>query len=251
MPAFPPEHVAREGTDRGCDRTMKAGDIERFRHAAEGAGSLPDLKALFAATLKPFGVTGFAVGHIAGGGRPITMFMATWPPALMELYAMGGFIGDDPAVSWTKAESAPLRWHSRPGGSFEDHRVLAAFQQFGYEEGLVVPVHGPGDARGCAALLALHLDLSPPLEANVVEMSRQCYRVARRLADRQAGRMTLPPRERAALTLVAQGFEDAAIGAALGITRVSAHVYVERAKRRLGARSRAQAVAIALADGLI
>lgn len=52
-----------------------------------------------------------------------------------------------------------------------------------------------------------------------------------------------------ALALVARGLDDAAIGDALGVTRASAHMYVERAKRRLGAGTRAQAVATALAEG--
>lgn len=228
-----------------------SGEAERFRHAAESVATLADLKVLFAATLKPFGVTGFAVGHLAGGGRPTSIFIGTWPPALMESYAMGAFINDDPGVAWARVHAAPLRWDGRPGGGHEDDRVVQAFRSFGFAEGLVVPVHGPGDARGCAALLAGRLDVRPAQEATVAGMCRAAYRVARRLHDRQAGRTGLPPRERAALALVAQGFEDAAIGAALGITRISAHVYVERAKRRLGAKTRAQAVAIAIADGVL
>lgn len=63
--------------------------------------------------------------------------------------------------------------------------------------------------------------------------------------------MTLTARERDVLVLVARGCDDAEIGNTLGLTKTTAHSYVERAKRRLGAATRAQAVATALMQGLI
>jgi DNA-binding CsgD family transcriptional regulator len=60
----------------------------------------------------------------------------------------------------------------------------------------------------------------------------------------------LSPRERDCLAYVAQGFSDGEIAERLSITQSTAHFYVEKAKRKLGARSRAQAVAHLIASGL-
>ena len=53
------------------------------------------------------------------------------------------------------------------------------------------------------------------------------------------------------IALVAAGKSDAGIAAALGITRSTAHEYVESARRRLKSATRAQMVARACFFGLV
>ncbi len=60
----------------------------------------------------------------------------------------------------------------------------------------------------------------------------------------------LSPRERDCLAYVAQGFSDAEIAQRLSITQSTAHFYIEKAKGKLGAKTRAQAVAHLIASGL-
>jgi DNA-binding CsgD family transcriptional regulator len=60
----------------------------------------------------------------------------------------------------------------------------------------------------------------------------------------------LSARERDCLSFVAQGMSDADIAAKLAIAPSTAHFYVEKAKRKLGAKTRAQAVAHLIAAGL-
>ncbi len=61
----------------------------------------------------------------------------------------------------------------------------------------------------------------------------------------------LSAREQQALTLVADGQDDTAIALIMSISTSTAHAHVERAKRRLGANTRAQAVAMAIKANLI
>jgi DNA-binding CsgD family transcriptional regulator len=68
------------------------------------------------------------------------------------------------------------------------------------------------------------------------------------MAAARAG--VLSPRERDCLAFVAQGFSDAEIAERLSLTRSTVHFYIEKAKRKLGARTRAQAVAHLVASGL-
>ncbi len=206
---------------------------------------------LFVNATASIGVAGFAVGHLKGGGRPTTLFLSTWPRRLLELYAINAFMVDDPVVCGAVVSSEPFEWPDRTVGRGYENRVLDTFRQFGFGSGLAVPVHGPKDARGVVALLARQGQFPAHNRLEQIEIAHSCYLVARRLHDRSAGRAKLSPRERQALSLVAKGFDDTSIATALGVTRTSAHAYVERAKRRVGARTRAQAVAIAVADDLI
>ncbi len=58
-------------------------------------------------------------------------------------------------------------------------------------------------------------------------------------------------REREVLALLARGSTDAQIAEALGLSPATVQTHVRNAKAKLGARTRAQAVALALVSGLI
>ena len=225
--------------------------VARFRADAESLASLRELEALFVAAATSVGVAGFAIGHLQGGDRPTTLFLSTWPRRLLELYAINAFMVDDPVVRGAVVTSDPFEWPDPDLGSSYGNRVLDTFHRFGFASGLAVPVHGPKDARGVVALLARRRPFPMAGRVALIELARSCYLVARRLHDRSAGKTKLSPRERQALSLVAKGFDDGSIATALGVTRTSAHAYVERAKRRVGAKTRAQAVALAIAEDML
>lgn len=69
-------------------------------------------------------------------------------------------------------------------------------------------------------------------------------------ADRVHG-VSLSPRERAVLSLVAAGHPDADIAEALSIAPSTVKTLLRRARSKLGAQTRAEAVAVALRSGLI
>ena len=73
----------------------------------------------------------------------------------------------------------------------------------------------------------------------------------RALGARQPPAPGLKPRQVAVLRLVARGLTDKQIGRALGLSPATAHYHVEEAKRALGVRTRAEAVAICALDGLL
>jgi len=58
-------------------------------------------------------------------------------------------------------------------------------------------------------------------------------------------------REREVLALLATGATDAEIADLLGLSPATVQTHVRNAKTKLGARTRAQAVALAVAQGLI
>lgn len=228
-------------------------EASRFEIEAEQQTSLRDLAALFTQAVGPFGIATYAIGQLRKDGKPNIIYITTWPKAWMELYAANGFIADDPLVAEAVVNPDPFTWDEMmTERGYAGNRVIAAAAKFGWHEGFAVPVHGPGDVRGIVALAAERMQVPDrQARARLVRIARSCFAVARRLHDRQTAPLGLTPREREALALVARGLEDAAIGEALGVTRASAHMYVERAKRRLGAATRAQAVATALGEGWI
>jgi LuxR family quorum sensing-dependent transcriptional regulator len=58
-------------------------------------------------------------------------------------------------------------------------------------------------------------------------------------------------REREVMRWVATGKSDWQIGSLIGITRATVHFHVEQTKKKLGVRSRVQAVAILVLHGIV
>lgn len=71
------------------------------------------------------------------------------------------------------------------------------------------------------------------------------------LAGAKSGNSSLTPREREVLALVAHGKSGREIGESLHIAARTVDVHVQAAVRKLGARNRLHALAIALRDGVI
>jgi DNA-binding CsgD family transcriptional regulator len=69
--------------------------------------------------------------------------------------------------------------------------------------------------------------------------------------DDGAGRRRPSKREREILGLLARGSTDTQIAEILGLSPATVQTHVRNAKAKLGARTRAQAVALALVGGLI
>ncbi len=67
----------------------------------------------------------------------------------------------------------------------------------------------------------------------------------------RSGARTPTSRERQILAMLAEGDTDAQVAAQLGLSPATVQTHVRNAKAKLGARTRAQAVALALRQGLI
>ncbi|NNM71469.1 helix-turn-helix transcriptional regulator [Enterovirga aerilata] len=235
------------------DLSGPAPEIRRFAQDAFRASCLEDLNALFRKELGRFGFNAFAAGMLRGEPRPGGFLLLQWPRAWLELYAARGFANEDIAVLEALRSPRTFTWTEiRAEQPDACPAIFAAAAEFGWHDGLVVPVHGPGPGRGIISLAAPRLDLSAEKRAEAVAISLTAFEAARRLAEAPSpGTDTLTQRERQALTLVARGLDDAGIAAALGISPATAHSHVENAKRRLDARTRAHAVALALSRDLI
>ena len=225
------------------------------KNAAQ-ARTLPELNGLFNTFVRAFGFTAYAAGFVPGQSAEQPFLLLDWPRAWLELYAREGFAAEDAVVAAAATADAPFTWadvrRRQPGASA---RIFAAARSFGWTDGLLVPVRIAAEdepARlGVVSLAAPTLsDLSTEGRGLVAEGSAAALHRAVALRDAPEP-AALSPRERGVLELVASGRGDREIGDLLGVSTATAHFHIERAKRKLGAITRAQAVAIALAGGMI
>ncbi|MCC6919470.1 MAG: autoinducer binding domain-containing protein [Alphaproteobacteria bacterium] len=125
-----------------------------------------------------------------------------------------------------------------------------ALGEFGAVDGFAVPVYGPTHLLGVSMAFATN-DWSPR-ERRTMEFA--CYAFVdkmRALAPDDAEPPRLSPRERDCLSFVAEGKTDWEISVILGVSQHTSHQYVESARKKLGAMTRAQAVARFVLLGLL
>lgn len=200
----------------------------------------------------PFGVCGLFSGsfpaspvlppeRVVAGGRRYAQFS---PPGWQEEYARLGLDEGNPVIFAPARRVSPFRW-SAPGFSdLDGWRGLKLAHELGVQDGLAVPCHEPHGRVGVVSMGFERFELSPR-EMQVIALA--AVMTHERMAQLAAVPAPLAPslsqRERDCLAYVADGLSDGEIAWKLGIAPTTVHSHVENAKRKLGARTRAQAVA--------
>lgn len=165
-------------------------------------------------------------------------------PGWIEGYHRRGLDRNNPVIFAPLRRAGSFRWTASGFADLDTWPGLALCREMGIEDGLAVPCHGPGGRVGVISIGFERFDLAETDRRAVALAAGMAYERMHVLAPPAAGpRSALTPRERDCLAFVAEGLSDADIAKRLGISPVTAHAHVENAKRKLGARTRAQAVA--------
>ncbi len=132
---------------------------------------------------------------------------------------------------------------------------MAAAAVYGYKDVFAVPIHGPGSLQGVVSLAAAKtLNLDAAERAVVETMARVVWercRTSDGFGISTPDRAHLSPRGIECLQWAAAGKSDADIATLVGISEATAHFHIEQAKKKLGVKTRVEAVAVAVLQGLI
>lgn len=236
--------------------------IDAALAAIESAGAATSLDALIATMAKPFadlGVTHFAYGQATGadGARaPMIAFgrgHLTW----RAHYQAANLVSCDPSFPRALQSADPFTWralHRRVARDRDAARVFLEADAFGLPDGLVVPIHHLNGSSAAVVLIAdTVLDWSPRESAVAHMLAIYFAAHGRNLAapTPAAPKLLLTPRQRECLQWVRAGKTDWEIGVILGLSEYTVIEHLEGARKRLGVRTRAQAVIEAISRGQI
>lgn len=239
---------------------MSLGGVEvvAFNEALGRAGTVSACMSLFKSLITPFGFDTYAAGEVDLDNRERVVFFALdWPPDWYKLYLALRVSERDPLLEALQYRREAFTWTelridrklAQVGTRFLD---LAA--ERGWTDGLVVPLARGGARFGLVSLVGRQQDLAAA-DKQALTLASTCFHArVRYLAPREG--FPSPPfgltgRELECLNHAADGLSDREIGERLAISTPTAHEYVEGSKRKLKARTRTQAVAIALCFGLL
>jgi DNA-binding CsgD family transcriptional regulator len=233
-------------------------DAYDFNTALREATTPAACARLFLAAVAPFGFDTFASGEIDPANRERCVFyIIEWSDRWRRFYLQSGLVENDPIVDTALGRTAPFTWDDLRRENKVAQLGTAALELAaaeGYVEGLIVPLPRLGGRVGLVSLAGRKIIHSQPVRAYLTLISICLDNHVRSLVAREG--FAVPPmgltdRELECLRLVARGQADKEIAQTMGVQPSTAHEFVEKAKRRLRAGSRAEMIAVAVSLGMI
>jgi DNA-binding CsgD family transcriptional regulator len=224
-----------------------------------GAGrDLPASIADFRRTIGTFGFTASACGAWAGAGkdRPTRFFFVDWPQD--DLYMSRDWPAQDFVLVEARRRMTPFAWddvRAERKLTPEEEKIHAAARAYGWADLFAVPVHGPAGYQGVVTMASkarcpLAAEDKAALHIMALTIHERC-RSSIGFGSPADVQVKLSERELECMRWVSAGKTDWEIGQLLGVTAATAHYHIERAKKKLDTRTRAQAVAMLVLLGLV
>lgn len=232
-------------------------DVSAFAGTVVSATDTGLLTEAFQVELARYGLESFNCGEVDLERPRRTVFVVSnWPGEIVSFYEQMVRDAVDPTVEAIRARSTAFSWSELKhcGAGPKEQWLSQALRDFRWSEGFGIPIPRGGSRRGVVSLAGWRPPIRDEERTALSVISTLYYERVRGLLSARAppwNAAGLARREIEALHWVASGLGDAATAGRMGIASSTAHFHVEAAKRKLGVRSRAEAVAIAVSLGLV
>lgn len=206
------------------------------------------------------GYTSSACRAFVPSARGVTshLLFRNWPASWAKISDGRGFAAASFVTAEARTRLMPFTWLEA-----RDRRVLTSAERevwesalaFGWRNGFVLPIRGPGGYFATVSIASpeADLDLCPDNRARLQMLATLAHERACTLAGlpcHEPPGANMTAREIECLRWVAAGKTDSEIGIILSIAATTVKFHVDRARSKLGARTRAQAVARLVMYGL-
>jgi DNA-binding CsgD family transcriptional regulator len=190
-------------------------------------------------------------------GRMLRFFFNTWPKDWLRQYQERNYVHHDLVPTIARLASWPFTWREATIGRQRTAEQMAFadwIASLGIVDAFAVPVHLPGNDFGLCVSLADHpienLSERRALHIASLHAHQRCLELAGPL-EACSIKSPLSAREAECLRWVLQGKSDKVIAAIVGISHTTVHFHIERMKRKLGVKTRAQAAGAAVTLGYL
>jgi LuxR family quorum sensing-dependent transcriptional regulator len=221
--------------------------------SAAGADSAAEVGRRFFATLQPYGARAlWARAVISAAPDHEHHYSRISPPRWEQIYSEAGFSDANFVTRHARRAAAPFSWLSVGRRNGREVQLEHALADLGYPDGVAAPVHAERYC-GLTSIAFERLEALTDEERSAIGLAATTLhqRMRALTPPRLVEMPALSRRERDCLCLVADGKSDWQIGEILGVAETTVLTHVQSARRKLGARSRAQAVALCIMAGLL
>jgi DNA-binding CsgD family transcriptional regulator len=174
------------------------------------------------------------------------------PPRWEQIYSESRFEDVNFVTRHARRAASPFSWLSVGASNSRERELMHALADLGYPDGIAAPVQGERYLGVTSVAFERLHQLSDDERRSIGLAATALHQRMRALTPpRLVETPALSRRERDCLALVAEGRSDWEIGEILGVAETTVLTHVQNARRKLGARSRAQAVALCLMAGVL
>lgn len=220
--------------------------------------TLPELDAVAREVFGQLGFTYFAAARFFRCDRTpdVGVLFGAFHPGWAARYVANNYGGRSGIAREMLLSAKPYFWSDvldRRGLSSDAQRIWDEARDFRLNDGLFTPLRRPDGSYAAVVLGGEHLDPSDPFVRTVAQVFSGFYAAEgqRLLAEARTERPMLTPRQRECLAWVRQGKSSTDIGDLLDLSTPTVDAHIAEACRRLGVRTRVQAVVEASVLGLI
>ena len=225
----------------------------------DAAQTLVELKEATLTVIGHWQLTAVASGIIAGA-RAATeerFHFVHWSDEFMQCYLQEGLQAEDPIPRWARGTGMPASYSDilrRLKPKDPAHRLIDLAREFGYVEGLCVPMRAADGALGVVALTGNRPPFSAAEFRDLVALASLVFRRAEHI-DHSDARAQIAPiltlREIELLPFLVHGHSDREIAALNGISEATVRFHLKNARLKIGAVSRTHLAAKVVALGFV
>jgi len=226
-----------------------------FVDTVQGLNSPEEILERFSFEISQFGFESFLITGMPDPKENLQdhVLLSGWPEEWFDLYMERQFYTVDPIAAQGRATVDSFRWSDVPIPTDNDqhpaHEVMSAAEDFGLNEGFLVPIFGATGFQAAVTMAGSKVELEGDINPALQLMSIYAYNRARDLicgSDSISCEPVLTQRQREVLTWTARGKSSWEIGMIVGMSEQAVNSCVRRACRKLDTANRAHAVAVAI-----
>jgi LuxR family transcriptional regulator, quorum-sensing system regulator BjaR1 len=230
-----------------------------FVEALDRLQTPEDVVDRLAAAVTPFGIEKFILSGLPEEQLETAVLGHHWPEDYFELYTRENYVRFSPVVRRCRASAVPFAWHLDEFANEADPRALQVMHvgaSYGIRSGFVVPVHTIKGYDAGVSMAGEQVAVPRRAVPGLHLMALYAFERLRALRGTPpftsaCRKRALTPREREVLGWIAQGKTAWEVGEILDIAKRTVDEHVQTAGRKLGARNRTHAIALALRAGTI
>jgi DNA-binding CsgD family transcriptional regulator len=233
--------------------------LSEFMELLDASQTMVELKETTLSVIGHWGLTAVASGIIAGAKAATAnrFHFVHWSDGFMQSYMQEGLQAEDPIPRWARGTGMPASYGTileqlRPKDPA--HRLIEIARQFGYVEGICVPMRAADGALGVVALTGNRGPFSDAEFRDLVAIASLVFRRAERI-DHSDARAQIAPiltlREIELLPFLVHGHSDREIAALNGISEATVRFHLKNARIKTGAVSRTHLAAKVVALGFV
>jgi DNA-binding CsgD family transcriptional regulator len=225
----------------------------------DAAQTLEELGERTLRVISRWQLTAVASGIIAGSKAATAsrFHFMHWSAGFAQRYMEEGLQAEDPIPRWARGSGMPVTFSQiiqRLRPKDPAHRLIEVAREFGYIEGLCVPMRAADGSLGVVSLTGDRPRFTDEEFRDLVAIASLVFRRAERI-ERSDSRAQIAPiltlREIEILPFLVHGHSDREIASLNGITEATVRFHLKNARIKIGAVSRTHLAAKVVALGFV